>query len=160
MDQDATWVWAMEVSLGPGHIVLDGDPAPPQRDTSPICGPCLLWPNGWMDQDTTWQGWRPQPSRHCVRWGPSSPSKGGTASPSFWPIYCGQTAGWIKMPFGREVGLDPARQHCVRWGPSPPPQKGTAPQFSAHMLWPNGCRIKMPLGTDRGRPRLGDIGHK
>jgi len=37
----------MEVGLGPGHVVLDGDPAPP------ISGPCLLWPNGWMDQDAT-----------------------------------------------------------------------------------------------------------
>ena len=28
-----------------------------------------LWPNGWMDQDATWQrGWsRPRP--HCARWG-------------------------------------------------------------------------------------------
>jgi len=23
-------------------------------------------------------------------------------------VYCGQTAGWIKMPLGRELGLDPA----------------------------------------------------
>jgi len=22
---------------------------------------CLLWPNGWMDQDATWQGGRPRP---------------------------------------------------------------------------------------------------
>jgi len=22
----------------------------------PILGPCLLWPNGWMDQDATWYG--------------------------------------------------------------------------------------------------------
>jgi len=44
----------MQVCLGPGHIVLDGDPAPPpQRGTaphekgtyqSPLFGPCLLWP--------------------------------------------------------------------------------------------------------------------
>ena len=42
----------MEVGLGPGHIVLDGDPAPPpERGTAPtpIFGACLLWPNGWMD---------------------------------------------------------------------------------------------------------------
>jgi len=33
-----------EVGLGPGHIVLDGDRAPPpQRGTAPIFGPCLLW---------------------------------------------------------------------------------------------------------------------
>jgi len=53
----------MEVDLGPGHIVLDGDPAPPK--------------NGWHS---------PQFSAH---------------------VYCGQTAGWIKMPLGTEVGLGP-----------------------------------------------------
>jgi len=26
-----------------------------------IFGPCLLWPNGWMHQHTTWYGGRPQP---------------------------------------------------------------------------------------------------
>jgi len=49
----------MEIGLGPGHILLDGDPAltpPPKKgaEQSPILGPCLLWPNGWMDQDATW----------------------------------------------------------------------------------------------------------
>jgi len=41
----------MEVGLGPGHIVLDGDPAPPQKrgHSAPIFGPCLLWPDGWMN---------------------------------------------------------------------------------------------------------------
>jgi len=61
----------MEVGLGPGHIVLDGDPAPPKGSQSPIFGPCLLWPNGWIDQDATWYGCRSQPRPHCVRWGPS-----------------------------------------------------------------------------------------
>jgi len=35
----------MEVGLGPGHIVLDGDPAPLPKKTAqqpPIFGPCLL----------------------------------------------------------------------------------------------------------------------
>jgi len=50
----ATWIkmpLGMEVGLGPGHIVLDGEASipPPQ-----IFGPCLLWSNGWMDQDATW----------------------------------------------------------------------------------------------------------
>ena len=38
----------MVVGLGPGHIVLDRDIAPPKRRTvsPPIFGPCLLWPNG------------------------------------------------------------------------------------------------------------------
>jgi len=43
----------MEVGLGPGHIVLDGDTAPLQqkrgRAPPPIFGPFLLWSNGWMD---------------------------------------------------------------------------------------------------------------
>jgi len=35
-----------EVDLGPGHIVLDRDPAPRKRGTAapPLFGPCLLWP--------------------------------------------------------------------------------------------------------------------
>jgi len=36
-----------EIGLGPGHIVLDRDAAPPpQRAQPPISGPCLLWPYG------------------------------------------------------------------------------------------------------------------
>ena len=50
----------MEVGLGHGHIVLDGDQAPvPPKGTTPI----------------------------------------------FAHVCCGQTAGWIKMPLGTEVGL-------------------------------------------------------
>ena len=40
-----------KVGLSPGDSVLDGDLAPsPQRgwSPSPIFGPFLLWPNGWM----------------------------------------------------------------------------------------------------------------
>jgi len=42
-----------EVGLGPGHIVLDGDPVgtqPPQLQPLPTFGPCLLWPNGRPSQ--------------------------------------------------------------------------------------------------------------
>ena len=38
----------VEVDLGPGHIVLDRDPAPPPAKGAqllpPLFGPCLLWP--------------------------------------------------------------------------------------------------------------------
>ena len=49
-------VIGMEVGLSPGDFVLDGDPVPlPQKGRSPlIFGPCLLWPNGCMDQDAAW----------------------------------------------------------------------------------------------------------
>jgi len=36
-------------------------------------------------------------------------------------VYCGKTAGWIKTPLGREVGLGP-----VQMGPDPPLPKGHA----------------------------------
>ena len=63
----------MEVGFGPGDFVLDGDPAPlPKRGgATQIFGPCLLWPNGWMDEDGTWHGDRPQRRQLCVKWGPS-----------------------------------------------------------------------------------------
>ena len=45
----------IEVGLSPGAFVFDGDPTTPRKKRTPtlhpICGPCLLWPNGWMDQD-------------------------------------------------------------------------------------------------------------
>ena len=45
----------MEVGLSPGDFVFDGDPAPEKKaQPQPIFGSCLLWPNGWMDQDATW----------------------------------------------------------------------------------------------------------
>jgi len=47
----------MEVGLDPGHIVLDGDPAPLPKKVAEqppaFFGPFLLWTNGWMHQDTT-----------------------------------------------------------------------------------------------------------
>ena len=41
----------MQVGLGPGHIGLDGDPAPDslKGHSPPIFGPYLVWANGWMD---------------------------------------------------------------------------------------------------------------
>jgi len=43
----------MRVGLDPGNLVLNGDTASPP--------PFLLWTNGWMHEDATWYGGRPQP---------------------------------------------------------------------------------------------------
>jgi len=70
----------MKVGLSSGDFVSYGDPVPlPKKGAEPpIFGPYLLWPNGWMDQDGTWYGGRPQPMGLCVRCGPSPPpQKGG-----------------------------------------------------------------------------------
>jgi len=91
--QMAEWIkmpLGMELDFGPGDFVLDGDPAPlPKRgvDPSPIFGPCPLWPNGSMDQDSTWYECGPWSRPHCARWGPSSPPKKGQSPlPNFRPI--------------------------------------------------------------------------
>jgi len=42
-------------------------------------------------------------------------------------ICCGQMAGWIKMPHGREVGLGPG--HIVLHGDPAPLKKGDTPNF-------------------------------
>jgi len=94
-DQMALWIkvpLGRKVDLDPSDNVLDGDPAPHPKETwSPIIfGPCLLCPNGWMDQDDTWYEDRRRPRPHCVTWGLSSPSQKGHSPPIFgscllWP---------------------------------------------------------------------------
>jgi len=50
------------------------------------------------------------------------PKKGAEPAPQFLAhVYCGQTAGWIKMALGMEVGLGPG--HIVLDGdPAPRPR--------------------------------------
>jgi len=50
------------------------------------------------------------------------PAKGGAQHPQIWPMFCGQTAAWIKMPLGSGVGLGPG--HNVLHGDPAPPPKG------------------------------------
>ena len=93
----------MKMGLGPGHIVLDGDSAPlPEKGAQPrIFGPFLLWPNGWMPQDATWYGDRPQPAGDFVLDADPAPTSKGRSTTQFSAhVYCGQTAAWIKMPLG------------------------------------------------------------
>jgi len=103
--------FGMDVGLGSGHIVLDGDPAP-------------------------------------------HPEKRGTVPPQFSAhVYCGQTAGWIKMALGMELGLGPGG--IVLDGDPAPPIKGHSSNF-----WPTSIVakmagwIKMPLGTKVGLSQM------
>ena len=129
----------MEVGLSPGDFVLDGNPAPyPKRGGAPPnFGPRLLWPNGCMDQDATWYGGRPRPTRHCARYGPSYPQKKGHthAHPIFGHVYCGQMAGWMKTPLGTEVDLGSG--HIVLDGVPAPAKGAQHPDlFGPCLLWP------------------------
>jgi len=119
-----------------------------------LLGPCGLWPNCCMDEDATWYGGRPrQRPRHCVRWGPSSPSKRSTA-PIFvqcllWPRLDVSTCYFIR-------GYRPQpRWHCIIDGTQllqhTPPQKRGTPQLSAYVCCGQTTGwIKMPLGTEIG----------
>jgi len=160
--------------LGPGHIVLDGDPAfPPPKGHSPTqfsthicCGQMAAWmrmPHGTEvrlgPRDIVLDGYpapppkraaeppnfrpmsivakRPQPRPPCVivlLGDPTPPpSRRGTAHD-----YCGQTAWWIKMPLGMEVGLGPG--HIVLHGDPAWPQKGdTAPNFRPMSVVRKNC---------------------
>jgi len=102
----------MEVGLDPFHAVLDRDPSPPPKVHSPR---------------------------------------------SLAHVCYGQTAGWIKMCLGTEVGVRPGYADCVKWGPSPLfPQRGTAtPLFGPCLLWPKSQTqtagwIRITLGTEVG----------
>ena len=87
--------------------------------------------------------------RHCVRWGPSSPSKRSIAAPAqlfdpslLWPNgWTDQDATW----YGSRPRF---RRRCVRWDRSPP-QKGHSPppHFLPIYVWPTAVWIKMPLVT-------------
>jgi len=133
--QTAGWInmaFGMEVGLDPGHIVLDGDqsPPPPKKGAPPIFGSYLLWPNGWIDQDTTWYGGRPRPRPHCVRWGLSSTHvKRGTASPNCRPIcvVAKRLDGSRCHLLRRYIGLGPG--HTVLHEDPAPSHNGHSPQL-------------------------------
>ena len=65
-------------------------------------------------------------------------------------VCCGQTAGWIKMPLGMEVGLTPG--HTVLDGDHHPKGHSTPvppPEFSAHVSCGQAAGwIKMPFGRE------------
>jgi len=77
-----------------------------------------------MDQDVTWYGARPRPRPLCVNGiDPApSPQKGGGAPKFSAHVYSGQTAGWMKLVLGMEVGLGPG-DVVLDGDPAPPPQK-------------------------------------
>ena len=131
----AAWIkisLGMEVGLGPGDFALDGDPAlPPQKgNRAPNFRSMFIGPNGWMDQDGTWHGNRPQPRRLCVKWRPSPSSKRGL--PSFWPALLLWPSGWMYQDATWYGGKFQPTRLFVRWGPSSPPK------FSAHVYY-NYC---------------------
>ena len=112
-----------------GLCVRLGTQPPPKKGAEPpqnFFGPSLLWPNGLMDPDGTWQRGRPQPRRLCVRWGPSLlPKKGSEPPPQFSAKCLLCPNGWMYDDAIWYGGRPKPRGLCVRWGPSlPSPKRG------------------------------------
>ena len=112
----------MQVSLGPGHIVSDGDPAPPpQRDTYPhqfsvhiSCGQMAGWIKMSLGMEV---GLCPGDFVLNI-------------APNFWPM--SWPNGWMDQDGTWHGGGPRSRTHSARWGPSSPPIKGaeSSPRFS------------------------------
>jgi len=106
------------------------------RAPSQIFGPCLLWPNGWMDQDGIWRRGGRWSTPHCVcaRWRPSSPAQKGGSASNFRPISIvakrlyAVLISILRMPLGTEVGLS-LGDIVLDGYPAPPPIKGHSPNF-------------------------------
>jgi len=110
-------------------------PSPKRGHGHPVFGPCLLWPNGWMDHNATWYDVKPRPRQHCLGCRRSCtprgtpPSHQKTGPRLFWlNSWMDQDATWYE-------GRPRSRQHCYM-GPSFPSQKAHSPpppQFSARI---------------------------
>jgi len=99
-----------------------------------------------MDNDATWYGARPRPTRHFVRCRPS-PIKGHTHPTQFLAhVYYGQMAGWMKTPLGTEVDLGPGR---IVLDGVPAPAKGAQqpPLFSAYVYCGHGRPSQLLLSS-------------
>jgi len=83
-----------------------------------------------MDQDATLYGCRPQPRDFKLHGEPVPLPEKRVEPPKFSAhVYCGHTAGWIKMPLGMEVGLG-LRDTVFDVDPA-------TPEKMAHALPPN-----------------------
>jgi len=124
----------MLVGLGPSHIMLDGDPAPPKKGTAPnfrLMSVVAKRLDGLRCHN--WYRGRPLPRIHCVRGGPSCPPKGAQQPHFTAHVYCGQRAGCVSIPLGTEVSLGPC-DIVLDGDPAAPTERGTAAfsHFSAH----------------------------
>jgi len=75
------------------------------------------------------------------------PLKRGAAPLTFLAhVYCGQMAGWIKMPVGTQVDLGSG--HIVLdEDPAPPKGAQQPPLFGPCLFWPNGRKSQLLLST-------------
>jgi len=127
---------SMQVGLGPGYIVLDGDQVSvPQRGTAlqfPVyicCDQMARWIKVPLGSKVGLD-----PSDIMLDEDPAPLPKRAQTYQFSGIVCCAQMAGWIKMPLGMEVGLSPG--HTVLDGDPAPPKGGTAPNFRPMSIVP------------------------
>jgi len=122
----------MQVGLGPGHIVLDGNPSPvPKNGAEPpfsahfYCGQTA----GYIKMSLGMAVGLSRPGDFVLDGDPATLPKRGRSPPPifgpclFWP------KGWMD-PDAIWHGVKPwPRRRYVRWGRSSPPYKGHSPSF-------------------------------
>ena len=127
---------------------MGNQPPSPERGEapSPVFGPFLLWPNGWMHRDATYYGCRPQPRGLCVRWRTSAPSPIRGRSPQIFGGCLLWPNGWMDQDATWHEGRPQPRRLPVRWGLSPLSTKESSPLpiFGPFLLWPNGWMHQDP----------------
>jgi len=143
----------MEVGLGPGHIVLDGDPAPPMGHSPPFSAHVCC------DQMA---GWSKMPRSRDVYFCPDdivldgdpAPPKVHSPPPNFWPISV-VAKGLDGSRCHLVRGMPRPRPHCVRWGPSSP--QGAQPRSNFWCMSVVAIQVDgLPLGVGIG-PGPGQI---
>jgi len=129
----------MEIGLGLGHIVLDGEPAsppPPKGSTAPLpfsTHVCCGQTAGWIEMPLgTEVGLDPG---DIILDGDPAPLKRDTA-PTFRPISVANRRDGSRCHLVRSKSRP--RRHCVRWGSRcPRERKGVQrhPHFRPTLLW-------------------------
>jgi len=123
---------SMQVGLGPGYIVLDGDQVSvPQRGTAlqfPVyicCDQMARWIKVPLGSKVGLD-----PSDIMLDEDPAPLPKRAQTYQFSGIVCCAQMAGWIKMPLGMEVGLSPC-DSVLDGNPDPSPQRGwsSVPNF-------------------------------
>ena len=108
--------------------------------------------NGWMHQDATWYGGRPQPRRLCVRLGPSFPSLKGVQSPNFWPMFVvAKRLDGLRLHLVWRLASDQATPCSMGTHAATPSRTECTPTtlFSAHVYCVQTAGwINTPLGTE------------
>ena len=117
----------MEVGLGPGHIALNGDPAPLKKETQtpPFSAHVCCGQTAGMIKMPLGTDSGLGPGDIMLDRDPASPAqKRGTAVPQLFGPCLLWLKGWMDQDVIWYGGRPWPKPHCSRWGPSSPsPQK-------------------------------------